>query len=138
MMEVGIQDQEEEIELATATEGSSPLNVSDLAASNSTTQSSSSAIISVNSGNYVLLKLLQREQAYTPILQKIFLYLDPKSLKNCKLTCSQWKAFIDTEIWGSISARKVLHSKLLSNWKDEDFVKVSKINLCFRVSCVCM
>ena len=128
MMEVGIQDQQQkEVELTT--EESSP----DLAALNRTSQSSTLAISSVTSGptidEFVLQKLFEREQAYTTILQKIFLYLDPKSLKNCKLTCSQWKVFIDKEIWGSFSARNVLDSKLMSNWKDEDFVEVSRINL---------
>ena len=127
-MEVGIQDQQQkEVELTT--EESSP----DLAALNRTSQSSTLAISSVTSGptidEFVLQKLFEREQAYTTILQKIFLYLDPKSLKNCKLTCSQWKVFIDKEIWGSFSARNVLDSKLMSNWKDEDFVEVSRINL---------
>ena len=79
-------------------------------------------------GICVILKLFERGQAHTPLLQKIFLYLDPRSLKNCKLTCSQWNDFIDREIWKSISAKKVLCSKLLSNWKD-DFVTVRKISL---------
>ena len=70
---------------------------------------------------------------HTPLLQKIFLYLDPKSLKNCKLTCSQWKEFIDREIWKSISAKKVLYRRLMSNWKDENFVTVNKINLEHRL-----
>ena len=74
---------------------------------------------------FVILKLFEREQAYTPLLQKIFLYLDPKSLKNCKLTCSKWKEFIDREIWKSISAKKVLYRRLMSN--------VNKINLEHRV-----
>ena len=82
---------------------------------------------------FVILKLFEREQAYTPLLQKIFLYLDPKSLKTCKLTGSQWKEFIDREIWKSISAKKVLYRRLMSNWKDENFVTVNKINLEHRV-----
>ena len=82
---------------------------------------------------FVILKLFERGQAYTPLLQKIFLYLDPKSLKNCKLTCSKWKEFIDREIWKSISAKKVLYRRLMSNWKDENFVTVNKINLEHRL-----
>ena len=85
--------------------------------------------------NFVLFELLERQDIYTHILQKIFLYLDPKSLKNSKLTCSQWKVFIEKEIWKSVSGKKVLQDKLMSNWKDEDFVKVSNINLSFGVTC---
>ena len=85
--------------------------------------------------NFVLFELLERQDIYTHILQKIFLYLDPKSLKNSKLTCSQWKVFIEKEIWKSVSGKKVLQDKLMSNWKDKDFVKVSNINLSFGVTC---
>ena len=54
-----------------------------------------------NSGNsvYVVPELFSNE--LEEILLKIFLFLDPKSLKNSKLTCSQWKKFIDRRIWGS-------------------------------------
>ena len=80
MMEVGIQDQPQEEIVELITEGSSSANVLDLAASNSTIQSSSSGTISVNSrstpDNFVLLELFERVQAHTPIVQKIFLYLD--------------------------------------------------------------
>ena len=65
------------------------------------------------------------------IIQNIFLHLDPKSLKNSKLTCTQWKEFIDRRIWRSPAAKKILHARLLSNWKDEDEsgVKISKFKL---------
>ena len=68
------------------------------------------------------------------ILQKIFLFLDPKSLKNSKLTCSRWREFIDTRIWRSPSARNVLHGRLSANWKNGDQVKVSKVRLDFYPS----
>ena len=58
------------------------------------------------------------------VLQMIFLYLDPKSLKNSKLTCSQWKEFIDRRIWKSPSAKSVLQEKLLLNWKTKHFDEV--------------
>ena len=53
------------------------------------------------------------------VLQKVFLYLDPKSLKNCKIVCSQWREFIDRRIWKSKSAKHQLHHKLNSGWKLE-------------------
>ena len=68
------------------------------------------------------------------ILQKIFLFLDPKSLKNSKLTCSWWREFIDTRISRSPSARNVLHGRLSANWKNGDQVKVSKVRLDFYPS----
>ena len=135
MMEVVIQDQQQKEVEHTTEESFSP----DLAASNRTTQSSSLAISSVNSGSaigeeFVLQKLFERGQAYASIIKEIFLYLDPKTLKYWKLTCSQWKVFIDKEIWGGASARKVLDSRLTSNWKDEHFVEVSRINPGHRTS----
>ena len=51
------------------------------------------------------------------IIQKIFLNLDPKSLKNAKLTCTQWREFIDRRIWGSKYARGMLFDELILNWK---------------------
>ena len=60
------------------------------------------------------------------ILQKIFLFLDPKSLKNSKSTCVQWRDFIDNRIWysRSDSVKRQLHNKLKSNWKSEEPVKM--------------
>ena len=78
---------------------------------------------------YVVPGLFSKE--LEEILQKIFLFLDPKSLKNSKLTCSRWREFIERRIWKSPSARKVLHRRLYSNWKNEDQVEVSKIRLDF-------
>ena len=57
------------------------------------------------------------------VLQKIFLCLDPKSLKNCKSSCSQWREFIGRRIWKSKSARQQLHHKLNSGWKHETPVR---------------
>ena len=61
------------------------------------------------------------------ILKKIFLFLDPKSLKNSKLTCSQWRDFIDKNIWKSESAsvKNQLHHKLISGWKWEEPVRIT-------------
>ena len=78
---------------------------------------------------YVVPGLFSKE--LEEILQKIFLFLDPKSLKNSKLTCSRWREFIERRIWRSPSARKVLQRRLYSNWKNEDQVEVSKIRLDF-------
>jgi len=58
------------------------------------------------------------------VLQKVFLYLDPKSLKNCKSTCSQWREFIHRRIWNSKSAKHQLHHKLNSGWKCEAPVRM--------------
>ena len=51
------------------------------------------------------------------ILQKIFLNLDPLSLKNCKCVSSQWFEFIQKRLWGSKQARKQLQNRLTNQWK---------------------
>ena len=58
------------------------------------------------------------------IIQKIFLFLDSKSLKNAKQTCATWREFIDRRIWNSKSAREKLYSELVFKWKNEDSVKL--------------
>lgn len=54
------------------------------------------------------------------VLKEIFLYLDPKSLKNCKLVNSSWCCFIDENLWGSKTGRKELERRLKSQWTDEE------------------
>ena len=51
------------------------------------------------------------------IIQQIFLYLDSKSLKNAKLTSTQWREFIDRRLWGSKYARGQLYNELILKWK---------------------
>ena len=70
-----------------------------------------------NSSNSILQNLF--DFGLEEILQKIFLNLDPKSLKNAKLTCTTWKEFIDRRIWNSRTARGLLHSELIFRWKNE-------------------
>ena len=53
------------------------------------------------------------------ILQKIFLFLDPKSLKNSRSTCNKWKEFIDRRIWKSPSGMLELNRMLISQWKND-------------------
>ena len=67
------------------------------------------------------------------LLQKIFLFLDPKSLKNSKSTCSQWREFIDRRIWKSKVARHQLHHKLISGWKSETPVRMINKELPYQV-----
>ena len=73
------------------------------------------------------------------IVQKIFLYLDPKrcwchtlavccqgifvSLKQCKRSCTLWREFIERRVWGSKSARRELHRKLVNRWRSEEPVR---------------
>jgi len=51
------------------------------------------------------------------IIQKIFLYLDPMSLKNCNLVCEEWNQYIHERLWNSQPARKILYNKLIHQWK---------------------
>jgi len=53
------------------------------------------------------------------IIQKIFLFLDPTSLKNARRTCIEWKEFIDRRIWKSKSGMVELNRKLISQWKSD-------------------
>jgi len=54
------------------------------------------------------------------ILQKIFLNLDPLSLKNCKCVNKDWYYFIQTRLWECKPARDYLHDKLINQWKYGD------------------
>jgi len=53
------------------------------------------------------------------IIQKIFLFLDPISIKNSRSTCIEWKEFIDRRIWKSKSGKSEMNRKLISQWKNE-------------------
>lgn len=50
----------------------------------------------------------------------IFLNLDPVSLKNCRLTCSQWNEFIERRVWSSNTSRSYLRHRLSGRWKFEE------------------
>ena len=54
------------------------------------------------------------------IIQKIFLNLDPLSLKNCKIVCSEWFEFIQNRIWNSKTAKNQLQKRLINQWKFSD------------------
>ena len=51
------------------------------------------------------------------LLQKIFLSLDPLSLKNCKCVSKDWSNFIQRRLWDSKPARAQLHKRLINQWK---------------------
>ena len=48
----------------------------------------------------------------TDILQKIFLYLDPRSLHKSRQVCQQWNDFILSSVWGSRSCFSSLQRRL--------------------------
>ena len=48
------------------------------------------------------------------VIQKIFLYLDPISLKNSRSTCKKWNEFIDRRIWKSKSGMLEMECKLIA------------------------
>merc|ERR1712241_1276768 len=72
--------------------------------------------------SYIISELFNRE--LEEILLTIFLSLDPSSLKNSRLTCSQWNEFILRWIWGSNAARKYLGRKLHQNWRLEEPIRI--------------
>lgn len=57
------------------------------------------------------------EHSSDEILQKIFLALDPLSLKNCKCVNKDWFEFIQRRLWGCEPSKKYLHNKLINQWK---------------------
>ena len=56
----------------------------------------------------------------TEILQKIFLYLDPRSLHKSRQVCQQWNDFILSSVWGSKSGFNSLQRRLHYNWLNSD------------------
>ena len=53
-------------------------------------------------------------------LQKIFLYLDPKSLKSSRQVNKQWNDFIMRRIWGSPIGKIKLKEKIFVNFFNQD------------------
>ena len=76
---------------------------------------------------FILQELFARELEH--IIETIFLFLDPKSLKNSKSTCIQWKEFIDRRIWKSKTGKEELNRKLIFQWKSEKPEKVGYLML---------
>ena len=65
--------------------------------------------------NEIMNKLFQSD--LDEIIQKIFLNMDPMSLKSCTLACKEWNQFIQQRLWKSKSARKILFNRLIHQWK---------------------
>jgi len=63
-------------------------------------------------------------------LQRVFLNLDPHSLKTCRKVCSRWNGFIYDRVWRSPRAQKRLHNRLNHQFVQEqpyeDELQVSK------------
>ena len=53
-------------------------------------------------------------------LQKIFLNLDPKSLKSCRMVNKQWNDFIVSRIWRSPRGKLILQERALDNFFHQD------------------
>ena len=60
------------------------------------------------------------ELDFDEILQKVFLSLDPLSLKNCKCVSKGWFNFIQRRLWESKPARTQLYKRLINQWKFSD------------------
>ena len=60
------------------------------------------------------------------IYGKIFLYLDHRTLHDCRQVCKEWNDFIQIEIWKL--KKKHMIGLLNKNWKSQNFTKKS-INL---------
>ena len=53
-------------------------------------------------------------------LQKIFLHLDPKSLKSCRLVNKQWNDFILSRLWRSPRGKMLLKERVFDNFFNQD------------------
>ena len=53
-------------------------------------------------------------------LQKIFLHVDPKSLKSCRLVNKQWNDFILRRIWRSPRGKMILKERIFENFFNQD------------------
>jgi len=62
-------------------------------------------------------------------LQRVFLELDPYSLKTGRKVCSQWNEYISKRVWKSRRAQKRLHKRL-----DKQFVEEEPCEVEFQVS----
>jgi len=68
---------------------------------------------------HLVVRLLQRscrDLAVEAFMTRVFLSI-PKYLKACSLVCSEWKEFIQRNVWGLHSSRKYLENKLMRNWE---------------------
>ena len=54
---------------------------------------------------------------FDEILQSVFLYLDPTSLKICRCVSREWNSFILHTVWKSRHGRRRLNTKLQHLWK---------------------
>eukprot|EP00092_Neocalanus_flemingeri_P102780 GFUD01131478.1.p1 GENE.GFUD01131478.1~~GFUD01131478.1.p1 ORF type:complete len:420 (-),score=82.95 GFUD01131478.1:30-1289(-) len=72
----------------------------------------------MDSGSDILNRLFQMD--LDEMIQKIFLYLDPLSLKNCKCVCLHWSEFIQKRLWNSKLGQKQLQNRLINQWKHSE------------------
>ena len=49
------------------------------------------------------------------VLQKVFLYLDPYSLKSSRQVCREWNNFIRNRLWRSPYGRRKIIERLRNN-----------------------
>ena len=72
-------------------------------------------------GDFILNRLFDLD--LDEILQKIFLFLDPFSLKNCRCVCHLWNDFITKRVWHSPVGRRQLQNRLIYQWKHSEPLK---------------
>merc|ERR1719466_371928 len=51
------------------------------------------------------------------VLQRLFLCLDPASLRAAKCVCQAWREFISVRVWGAAPARRQLAASLARAWR---------------------
>jgi len=66
----------------------------------------------------ILSELMLRDDGAKKFVADCLLLLSPEEIKNCRLVCKQWDAFIKSnDFWKSKNVRKELSQKLLQRWK---------------------
>ena len=66
----------------------------------------------------ILSELMLRDDGAKKFVATCLLLLSPEEIKNCRLVCKKWDAFIKSnDFWKSKNVRKELSQKLLQRWK---------------------
>ena len=50
------------------------------------------------------------------LLSRVFLQLDPSSLRSCARVCKRWRAAVKREVWGARVYRNKLRKRLQDKW----------------------
>ena len=58
---------------------------------------------------------------------KVYLYLDGKSLHSCRQVCKEWNSYIQENIWNCQANRRQQEKRLRGNWLQGKYVKCTNV-----------